>query len=76
MSLPLVNDRRLGTGVKHHRMRHLEGSSPPSRRPPHLTTELHFASCCAESSWFAFAFFPRGFGREISSFSIDAVHMQ
>src|ERR1700723_3512087 len=34
MSLPLVNDRRLGIGVNHHRMRHSE-YNPPSRRPPH-----------------------------------------
>ena len=34
MSLPLVNDRRLGIGVKHHRMRHSE-YNPPSSRPPH-----------------------------------------
>ena len=67
MSLPLVNDRRLGIGVKHHLMRHSKAQSSSSR-PPHLPTELHVAFCCAVRCWFAFAFFPRGFGRETSFF--------
>ena len=60
MSLPLVNDRRLGIGVKHHRMRYSE-QEPSQSSPTSLQIELHVASYCADSCWFAFAFFPTWF---------------
>src|ERR1700722_13506782 len=60
MSLPLVNDRRLGIGVKHHRMRYSE-QKPSQSSPTSPQIELHVASYCADSCWFAFAFFPTWF---------------
>ena len=68
MSLPLINDRRLGVGVKSPSYAALGGSSLPVAA--HLISRL---SCMMPSVVLSGAgsplpFFPRGFGREASIF--------